>query len=333
MRACSRHPLRAESSAKSSGPNTKPSDMLAASQSVRLVLPESGVSAPRAVPRKRWLDLVTAAIWAAPMRSDARDHLLTVARILGWSARGSSTRPTRAATAARAGISQRTVSKHWRWLEARGWLHNTEPGTTAAFRPSWCRSSGNLAREWILTEPGSERQTSSRPSGSKVGGLLAPARDFPQSPGAGKKLSDKGRAAISARFLASGWLPADVTFAIDHGPDGRAHAYDDPVRFPRAHAARRLELWTVGGQPIPSRSQQRAARHVSELAEQNSRRERVRSAAESRSRIPASEWVGQLRAIVTEALRASDRKHLRARTAENRHGAAPVFDRSRRLRL
>jgi hypothetical protein len=202
------------------------------------------------------------------MRSDRRRNLLTVARVLGWAATGTTTRPTRARTALRAGISERSVSKHWRWLEEAGWIHCTEQGTTADYRPSWARDEGNLARTFTLTLP----ETSPRSLISERKVRATPAAAFPQ--GNPKTISEKGWAAEARRFRSALWTDADIRFAVDHAPSGARWAMDDPVRYPRAHLRWRLAWWLApDGTPLPSRSQLAASRRSRELAEQAARRE------------------------------------------------------------
>ena len=229
------------------------------------------------------------------MRADRRRNVLAAARILGWTASGVTTRPTRAKSAARMGVTERTVSKCWRALEELGWIACAEVGTTAQYRPSWHRADGNLARTWVLTLPdkngprsgdqgrkvphriigpgpalASHRTPESSPRpGSLVEVRSTPRSGFPQP----KKLTDEGGRRESAWFLRAGWLLRDVSYAAEHTPDGIPWAMDDPVRHPRAHLRWRLSRWLgTDGVPLPSRSQRQAAARVVVLAEVERRR-------------------------------------------------------------
>ena len=229
------------------------------------------------------------------MRADRRRNVLAAARILGWTASGITTRPTRAKSAARMGVTERTVSKIWRVLEQLGWIACTEAGTTAQYRPSWHRADGNLARTWVLTLP-DKNGPRSGDQGRKVphriigsGPALTSHRTPENSPRPGslvevrstpatrnpqpKKLTDQGGRRESARFLRAGWLPRDVSYAAEHTPDGIPWAMDDPVRHPRAHFCWRLSRWLgPDGTPLPSRSQRQAAARVAVLTEVERRR-------------------------------------------------------------
>jgi hypothetical protein len=229
------------------------------------------------------------------MRADRRRNVLAAARILGWTSRDGSTRPTRSRTAARMGVTERTVSKLWRVLEDLGYLSCVENGTTAQYRPSWAREEGNLARRWALTLP--DEKNGPRPGGrgrevpcriTGPGPALASHRTPENSPRRGslaeisnspwqvcpqpKKITDEGLRRESARFLRAGWLPSDVGYAAGHTPDGTPWGLDDPVRHPRAHFRWRLSWWLgPDGTPLPSRSQRRAEACVAVLAHQERR--------------------------------------------------------------
>ena len=199
------------------------------------------------------------------MRADRRRNVLAAARILGWTSRDGTTRPTRSRTAARMGVSTRTVSKLWRVLEQLGYLACTEAGTTAQYRPSWARDEGNLARTWLLALP----ESSPCPECSLVEVEKPPRPGFPQP----KRITDEGYRRVTARFLRAGWLPSDIPVAVDAKPDGTRHAYDDAPRHPGAHLRWRLSWWLgPDGCPLPSPSQLRAARFVAGVLEQDRRR-------------------------------------------------------------
>ena len=115
------------------------------------------------------------------MRPVRRRTILAVAaemaRVADW--RGRATRPTRAGSAAAAGICERTVSRAWRWIEHRGYAVVTEPGTTPRFRPAILREGqeGNLARTWLLIIPAA-------PGPLAVHEAVTPPRSFRRHPSA-----------------------------------------------------------------------------------------------------------------------------------------------------
>jgi hypothetical protein len=105
----------------------------------------------------RWLRLAEDEIDAALLRADARRNVLAIARVIGWSAdwRTGRSRPTVARLMEVTGLSRRCVQNWLRWIEQRGLLDVTEPGTTPRFRPGILHRGGssNLAREWRLVVP------------------------------------------------------------------------------------------------------------------------------------------------------------------------------------
>jgi len=121
--------------------------------------------------RSAWLRAVES--WPAflALRADARRNLLLIARVLAWHAVRSTSvsKPTRARTAALGKICERTVMRHWRALEAAGFLGVIEPGRTAAFLHGALADGGNLARAYVLCIP--------QPAGST--GTLRAAPEMP----------------------------------------------------------------------------------------------------------------------------------------------------------
>ena len=99
----------------------------------------------------RWLRLAEDVIDAALLRADAHRNVLTIARLIGWSAdwRTGLSRPTLARLMEGTGLSRRCVQNWLRWIEERGLLEVTELGTTPRFRP------GILRRAATPTWPGS----------------------------------------------------------------------------------------------------------------------------------------------------------------------------------
>ncbi len=128
-----------------------------------------------------WLQTVSEDAALATMRPVRRRTILAVAaemaRVADW--RGRATRPTRAGSAAAAGICERTVSRAWRWIEHRGYAVVTEPGTTPRFRPAILREGqeGNLARTWLLIIPAA-------PGPLAVHEAVTPPRSFRRHPSA-----------------------------------------------------------------------------------------------------------------------------------------------------
>jgi hypothetical protein len=228
------------------------------------------------------------------MRADRRRNVLAAARILGWTSRDGTTRPTRPRTAARMGVTERTVTRVWGELSRLGYLHCTEPGTTAAYRSGWHRHEGNLARTYTLVLPRTKENVAP-PVRASCCKSSTPVTTHPQV----KNITDEGYRRVTARFLRAGWLPRDIPAAVDAKPDGTRHAYDDPPRHPRAHMSWRLSWWLgPDGSPLPSPSQQRAARFVARMAGQDRRR-----AARKTGTAPPAVW-HQARAELAERKRA-----------------------------
>jgi len=67
----------------------------------------------------------------------------------------------------------------------------------------------------------------------------------------------------------AGWAPADILHALDHLPrDGGQHEFAGRVRDPAGWLRHRMSFWADGGgQPLPPRSAELAARRHAELAE------------------------------------------------------------------
>jgi hypothetical protein len=112
---------------------------------------------PPPVRQHDWLRIAAEEVDAAWLRADARRNVLTITRLIGWSAdwRTGRSRPTLARLVSRSGLSLRTVQRWCRWLERRGLLEVLEPGVTPRFRPGILHRGGssNLAREWRLALP------------------------------------------------------------------------------------------------------------------------------------------------------------------------------------
>jgi IclR helix-turn-helix domain len=135
---------------------------------------------PPAPSQARWLRLAEDVIDAAWFRADARRNVLTIARLIGWAAdwRTGRSRPTLARLMERSGLSRSSVKRWCRWLEQRGLLAVTEPGTTPQYRPGilYRADGSNLAREWQLAFPA---DTTEPPSGFSLREIptQAPARE------------------------------------------------------------------------------------------------------------------------------------------------------------
>jgi len=203
----------------------------------------------------------------------------------------------------------------WRWAELAGWVQVLEPGMTAIYRPAAYRDCGNLARTWLLTDPRSallsprsgsagEVVTTPQPRSAQAEGLDNSRHLTEVTKPRSKSISEKGKSRVAARFFAAGWLPADVDYAHDHGPDGRPYRFDDPPRWPLALMRARLAKWlNPDGTPLPSRSQQLAAEHVRLLAEQAGRRAARAAALEKAERVDQAEMAGRAREQLQAALR------------------------------
>ena len=273
---------------------------------------QAGPGGPPAPSQTEWLRLAEDVVGAALLRADAHRNLLSIARCLGWAAdwRTSRTRPTLARLIDVSGLSRRCVQNWLRWLEQRGLLRVTEPGTTPQFRPGLlrCPDSGNLAREWLLSRPvdvtctptGSDldldevptraraRETGAETGTPEVKGAaplaavpenraeaLAAARAMQERAGLLRRISAEHLRHLARPFFAAGWSPLDVLHALDHAPDGRQHGYTSPVRHVPGWLAARLAGWLGPDEvPLPSRGQHLAEGRREVLAEQAARRAR-----------------------------------------------------------
>ena len=251
---------------------------------------------PLAPSKSAWLTAVETDPRILAMRADRRRNVLAAARILGWTSRDGTTRPTRSRTAARMGVTERTVSKIWRVLEQLGYLACTENGTSAQYRPSWAQAEGNLARCWALVLPDEKNGPRSGDRGREVphriigpgpaltshrtpdesssrrGSLVevgkSPRSVCPQP----KKLTDEGWRRESARFVRAGWSVRDLQEATEAKPDGTRWAFTGQPRFPRSWLRWRLSFWLGPDGPLESPSQRRAAVSVDLRAAQDRRR-------------------------------------------------------------
>jgi len=266
------------------------------------------------------------------MRRDRRRNVLAAARIAGWSAGWdtSSTHPTRRKSARRMNVCERTVSRHWRYLEARGYLVCTEPGTPVSRRPA-----GALARTWTLALPGNVTPSlfcSHRPAPTRVRACAKtdqthedrlPAGSFPASRpaqlptawplGLTPQRKQQRRAAAAALqrecwplrripvaalasllrpVFAAGWIPADVLYALDRFPSGRPHLHSEAIRYPRRWLAHRLALWDG----YPPRSAE-----LAELAEA-ARAARARAPGRRAGSAPPPEWYRTRQAMASRAV-------------------------------
>jgi hypothetical protein len=96
----------------------------------------------------RWLRLAADAADAALLRADARRNLLSVARVIGWSADPPTgrARPTIAHIMAATGLGKRIAQRWCRWLETHGLLEVLKPGRL--------RTSDPPCWPWTGREPG-----------------------------------------------------------------------------------------------------------------------------------------------------------------------------------
>src|SRR5664279_1001706 len=80
---------------------------------------------------------------------------------------------------------------------------------------------------------------------------------------AARRCSAAQVAALIKVFLAAGWTSGDLVYALDHGPDGVARWYTEPVRSPAGWLRTRLAPWLDGeGRPRPAHSAELAARRA-----------------------------------------------------------------------
>lgn len=96
-----------------------------------------------------------------------------------------------------------------------------------------------------------------------------------------RRLTPQHVAAISKPFLDAGWTPRDITYALDHTPEGQLHWQTNLVHSPAGWAHHRLRYWTnINGQPLPSRSQRAAAAAAAQARETAAKRTEERARQE-----------------------------------------------------
>lgn len=241
------------------------------------------------------------------LRADARESVLLYARYLARTAdyQTAVTRPTRTALCGYARRSESTWKAVRRRLEAWGYLGTVKAGCKYWLPHS--DETRHDAAIYVITVPtaAAASQLTRPPTGTPKGACAGPrarGREKPRSgaaasgrahsrtrrrdahaaaatgagaahsaalrTGPGQRISDGWAGYLIAPFLAAGWTPADVAFAIDHAPDGRQHPYPvRDVRRPAAWLRWRLAHWLRPGtagtwktaEALPSVSQARAA--------------------------------------------------------------------------
>jgi hypothetical protein len=256
----------------------------------------------------QWLRLAEDAVDAGLLRADARRNVLTIARVIGWSAswRTGLSRPTVARLMEKSGLSRRCVQNWLRWIEGQGLLTVTEPGTTPRFRPGILQRKGssNLAREWRLARPvdltctpsglifdlsptraharaetGPELAAPAWPAGQKAQRrteMLEAAGSLRRDHPVLRRMSARAIRSALRPYFAAGWTVADVRHAMELRPDGSQHIHTEPPRFAAQWLAWRLARW-LGADGAPARP------HSAQLAD---RAALTRAkAAEDRSRL------------------------------------------------
>ena len=252
----------------------------------------------------------------AELRPIARIHTLAVAKQLARHAswQDATSRPTRERLTSLTGCSLSTWQRARRRLEEWGFLGCVVEGTTPEFSPMALfrrnRDRPNTAAVYVLCLPNKitaapspqVRPHSDPPTKSGRTSLVspAPAREARQGEtpdgrrsaaaqplrqvvtlmrkAAGQTISDKWCAWIWRPFASAGWTPRDLTWAIDHTPDGAQHRYTHPVRYGVGWLRKRLDLWSGDdGSLLPSitaqrrasgeRSRAKAAQHRAAMAE------------------------------------------------------------------
>jgi hypothetical protein len=213
---------------------------------------------------------------------NARGHmtLLSVARFLAWRVNWDTglAWPTRAAAAEAAGCSERTITRWWKWLEIRGFVRVTEPGTLPRFRPGVLAGKvtdgqGALAREFLLTfpvrsfvtptqedsDPPRTRETDPASNGGKITDKRPsddPVVTIRRASVTMRRIRPGPLAGLVKPFLGHAYSAGDLLFALDHDRDGRPHRHTDPPRHPYGWARARLARWTgPDGTPFPPWSQ------------------------------------------------------------------------------
>jgi hypothetical protein len=131
--------------------------------------------------------------------------------------------------------------------------------------------------------------TSRRPvrPGTARSGRLEAAGALQRVCPAARRCSAAQVAALIRVFLVAGWTTGDLVYALDHGPDGVARWYTEPVRSPAGWLRTRLAPWLDGeGHPRPAHSAELAAvaaEHRRRLAAQRAAADAGAAAAASPS--------------------------------------------------
>lgn len=102
-------------------------------------------------------------------------------------------------------------------------------------------------------------------------------------------------------LVLAGWSAADVSYALDHHPDGSCWPYAGSAKHPAGWARHRLAVWLDAdtGVPLPSRSQhlaQAAARRAAEQARVAAERAALRAVA-----VEAAGSAARARALLASA--------------------------------
>jgi hypothetical protein len=216
------------------------------------------------------------------LRADAEANALTVARALVFSAHWKTmvARPGWDTLTDRTGLSRSTIQRVIRRLRNWGFLGVVATGST--WRTRGCRQGdddGDLGAEYVLCIPAHEpveisdspsllrQEERSKPHASarenradlkeSLNAQPWPMHQTPETRGqrlaATRRLQDQAPvlARLSTRQLRSvlrpwydrGWTPAQVLYALDHGPDGTLRWHTADVRHVPGWIRSRLAAW------------------------------------------------------------------------------------------
>lgn len=210
-------------------------------------------------------------------------------------------------------VTERTVMRLWRVLEAAGFLGIVEPGRTADHLPLINGERGNLARCYVLAVPANvspavphvvglnplrthaRDETDTDASGDSLsppsavpapghwpasanprqgGERLAAAQTLRRSSVVLRRMSARMLRHLLMSCFVAGWSPSDVLWALDHLPSGHRHLHTDDVRIPDAWLRSRLAHWSQDGQVLPGHRDQLEARAIEHRARVRADRDR-----------------------------------------------------------
>lgn len=289
------------------------------------------------------------------LRADAEANALLVARALVFSAHWKTmvARPGWDTLTDRTGLSRSTIQRVIRRLRNWGFLGIVATGST--WRTRGCRrgdNDGDLGAEYVLCVPvqepvdisdspslGSRREpvkphASARENATQTADQPWPMHQTPRTRGqrlaATQRLQDQAPvlARLGTRQLRSvlrpwydrGWTPAQVLYALDHGPDGTLRWHTADVRHVPGWIRHRLAAWDGHMPPRQLGTGQTTDLTAGDVAQL--------PAAGERSTVDVETHATQLRRLLAATQKRSDKKRATLRglgvNLPRRDGEAPA---------